>query len=613
MDSMSQSNYNKPKNTRSSTQKVRTGCITCKKRHIKCDETKPHCNNCLKNRGHCEGYATTKAAPKKVTGPIELRWDLRHGGAKASSKLEIQLQVHPDSVDFRDCTAHLYFHEFVGLVKGPWLNAAAKDDLWRVTMPQLARNNDIFRSAAMAIGALSLWHRHSGRKTLRAVSVPVQLVADQDKHYFHAVAYYCHCLKLQRYRRSPQDAIFLSLLLMFFESLRGNRQAVFDHINHGLTLFLTLLTDQNAHLLIASLAPNPKPFLAAVANVFTLLSAQVRTVLRGRVGQGFSLPNLAKELSDRNHSMETFMCLLSRMSDSSMDTQIPAVFNTLDEFEQYWASGSHRHTKMISIMADELQTSAVKLSTNHDANDSFFLQLLGNSRIEEFCKSSQKEFQLLNAAFLPLFDRAIMTDIGSPAYFRALYLRLQYLASYVIEDPTNYLMFETLRSKTPFFRQFLSLADTILRASSQEAGNPAYWLSLQCGLVWQIFNVALLCRDPLTRDEALWLLRDYPGQDGLWNTRSLYLLALRNRDIERINAQEGTSEEQWRRLWRREFVFEEVGNRILLRYLDKDEETRAWLMVEEVAETGSGFDNVEWIRQPLTGSKGLLMAEIYCT
>ncbi|CUM67142.1 uncharacterized protein PRCAT00004833001 [Priceomyces carsonii] len=36
--------------------RVRTGCWTCKKRHRKCDEAKPSCNNCIKTNRPCEGY-----------------------------------------------------------------------------------------------------------------------------------------------------------------------------------------------------------------------------------------------------------------------------------------------------------------------------------------------------------------------------------------------------------------------------------------------------------------------------------------------------------------------------------------------------------------------------
>ncbi|EWG42656.1 hypothetical protein FVEG_15476 [Fusarium verticillioides 7600] len=42
----------------------RNGCSTCKRRHRKCDETKPSCRECQKNNLDCEGYA------------LKLQWDV---------------------------------------------------------------------------------------------------------------------------------------------------------------------------------------------------------------------------------------------------------------------------------------------------------------------------------------------------------------------------------------------------------------------------------------------------------------------------------------------------------------------------------------------------------
>lgn len=36
--------------------RTKTGCLTCRKRRIKCDEGKPHCNRCIKTNRKCEGY-----------------------------------------------------------------------------------------------------------------------------------------------------------------------------------------------------------------------------------------------------------------------------------------------------------------------------------------------------------------------------------------------------------------------------------------------------------------------------------------------------------------------------------------------------------------------------
>ncbi|PHH82035.1 hypothetical protein CDD83_3384 [Cordyceps sp. RAO-2017] len=36
--------------------RTKTGCLTCRKRRIKCDENKPMCKNCMKSKRECEGY-----------------------------------------------------------------------------------------------------------------------------------------------------------------------------------------------------------------------------------------------------------------------------------------------------------------------------------------------------------------------------------------------------------------------------------------------------------------------------------------------------------------------------------------------------------------------------
>lgn len=40
--------------------KSRHGCITCKNRHLKCDEARPECQRCVKDFGRCEGYRTPR-------------------------------------------------------------------------------------------------------------------------------------------------------------------------------------------------------------------------------------------------------------------------------------------------------------------------------------------------------------------------------------------------------------------------------------------------------------------------------------------------------------------------------------------------------------------------
>ncbi|KAI2614677.1 uncharacterized protein GGS25DRAFT_527696 [Hypoxylon fragiforme] len=611
-----------PKHSRVSAPKTRTGCITCKRRHIKCDEAKPHCSNCLKARRHCEGYPEPRSAAD-APGFVQFCWDSRPTTTitrRARPRLLLSPPLNTESLAFRDGVAALYFQEFVALVRGPWITAASNGDLWGVTLPQLARNNDTLRQAAIAIGALGVWHSKSKHESLRAVSVPTRLVAERDSHYFHAVSYYCHSLKLQSQKSSVQDAVFLSILLLFFESLRGNKKAALSHVNHALAMLLALLTDADADRHKAELGPNPEPLLASVADIYTHLASQARTVLHGRIGHGPPLPSLAKGLKSRKQTMESFIVLLSQLPRSTVAIdRIPSVFNSLDEYEEYWLAVQRAQTAMTPIMVETMRASGVFGSQDANRLDAFYADILDNPRIQKFCGDTRKAMHALDAAFLPLFNKIITTtDSASPARLRAIHLRLQFLGVYIFDDTPSYRSPAAMSSRTPLFQSYLSLAAAALHTARHEVAgkrNPALSLALQCGLSWRLLVVALFCRDARTRDEAVRMLGEYPGQDGLWDTRALYVLARRNREVVERGEGEGTREEQWGRLLRREFVFEEGGERVVLRYLDRDGDG-GWRLVEEVAEMGGGGEGegegeVKWTRRPLTGSGGPLVVDLY--
>ncbi|KAL2349610.1 hypothetical protein BJ546DRAFT_725193 [Cryomyces antarcticus] len=61
--------------------KVKTGCITRKIRHVKCDERKPECSRCTGTGRRCDGYtnetgravdATLLAIPARSLPPTDL-------------------------------------------------------------------------------------------------------------------------------------------------------------------------------------------------------------------------------------------------------------------------------------------------------------------------------------------------------------------------------------------------------------------------------------------------------------------------------------------------------------------------------------------------------------
>ncbi|KAK6340752.1 hypothetical protein TWF696_009076 [Orbilia brochopaga] len=63
------------KPARVSKKRTKTGCLTCRKRRIKCGEERPTCNNCVKSKRVCEGYSQRVVFKLGGLGPEEAQLD----------------------------------------------------------------------------------------------------------------------------------------------------------------------------------------------------------------------------------------------------------------------------------------------------------------------------------------------------------------------------------------------------------------------------------------------------------------------------------------------------------------------------------------------------------
>jgi acetyltransferase-like isoleucine patch superfamily enzyme len=63
------------KRKRNFSNRTKTGCMTCRRRKKKCDETRPECNNCLRGGFVCSGYQTRGQWPKteQKQAPVPLQ------------------------------------------------------------------------------------------------------------------------------------------------------------------------------------------------------------------------------------------------------------------------------------------------------------------------------------------------------------------------------------------------------------------------------------------------------------------------------------------------------------------------------------------------------------
>jgi len=220
------------KRSRASKPKVRTGCKTCKIRHVKCDEAKPICQACQRARIVCDGYGLLAVGRN------------RPSSAPPSGIFTTQ------QVPYVDFFRHALVVDFTGY---------SSSDFWSRVVLCAAMTDDCVRHAVLAIAALSAAISDSIRPTSTPRSKPSALApwtarsVISSKHRL-ALRYYVESLSLFRTRietglatRSPRSVLIMSLLLITFELLQGNMEGVDRLMTTSIHLLRPSLTQHHRH------------------------------------------------------------------------------------------------------------------------------------------------------------------------------------------------------------------------------------------------------------------------------------------------------------------------------------------------------------------------------
>ncbi|KAH6607453.1 hypothetical protein Trco_003766 [Trichoderma cornu-damae] len=74
--------------------RTKTGCLTCRRRRIKCDEGRPICHNCIKSRRECEGYSQ-RVIFKEPLGSFSSPFNQAIFNSGPSNAVDESLPTHP--------------------------------------------------------------------------------------------------------------------------------------------------------------------------------------------------------------------------------------------------------------------------------------------------------------------------------------------------------------------------------------------------------------------------------------------------------------------------------------------------------------------------------------
>ncbi|KAK1580159.1 uncharacterized protein LY79DRAFT_562492 [Colletotrichum navitas] len=240
----------RPRAKRQSSSKVRTGCSTCKRRHVKCDETKPSCRRCVKWQGFCDGYHALGGCSASTSGP-ESGLDGTPSPTRASESPPVEnlaaggtepllpsgaVEVADDL--FGDPTERQYFEHWLAH-RCRLSGGIFEEPLWSEAVPRMSHQHASVRYAAMAVGGIA----KALRQSLGPMS-PAQMGAN-GPHYALALSYYGSAIREIREAEpdanSLRAAIVCCLLFVCFEVLHGDRKAALSHVDNGQKMIDELL------------------------------------------------------------------------------------------------------------------------------------------------------------------------------------------------------------------------------------------------------------------------------------------------------------------------------------------------------------------------------------
>ncbi|KAI0814604.1 hypothetical protein GGR55DRAFT_439204 [Xylaria sp. FL0064] len=155
-----------PVKRRATHAKARTGCLTCKRRKVKCDEAKPACTRCVKSGHRCAGY---EAPPPRRKGADTADSDggsrSRHHSADSRSTVVTHTPLRPKpgvsvnlvraslTPSYLDVADALYFERFKSQViadLGLWCGA----EYWRHKILREVLTDQTVQHAALGAAAM---------------------------------------------------------------------------------------------------------------------------------------------------------------------------------------------------------------------------------------------------------------------------------------------------------------------------------------------------------------------------------------------------------------------------------------------------------------------------
>ncbi|KAL5590999.1 hypothetical protein FOBRF1_014556 [Fusarium oxysporum] len=214
--------------------KVRSGCRTCKIRHLKCDERKPTCFRCEKDKRTCDGYlAPSESKPKTKSLALHRKqYDLISRRLATASKLLVPAALSPET--FGSTIELDLCHHFRTYTVSELASSLNAMSFWHAYALPLSQTSKPVKAAIGALGGA-----HKAFKLQTQTDSLTQSLA--QSYEIASIQQYNNAIRvMQEYMNSPDKdfQVILTCCLIFIctENLYGRYTNVSRHLEAAFSL-----------------------------------------------------------------------------------------------------------------------------------------------------------------------------------------------------------------------------------------------------------------------------------------------------------------------------------------------------------------------------------------
>lgn len=472
-------------------------------RKVKCDEARPSCERCTSTGRACDGYELPSSDVRREALERKGKRHLYpHGGQSyiTGTQLFGSIQSFP-SLSRIEYQSFTFFQRYTANE----IPGCFSSQLWNQTILQFSQSEPCILHAAVAVGALHRFMRG------QCPSLQVSILLEPGIPF--AVRQYIKSMDLLRRRLDQardscgQVALISCLLFICLEMLQGNRVGAIAHLRTGLRVLLMLRMGRQTDMLcFASTSP-----VDQVESIFTRLDYESTM---------FGEPSPVLSLASFNGPLPNLIALTGFSCVTEARNSLGFLYNVALRFRG----------ELIHLAAVGMEDHNLDLAARHCIHHARTKTVDLTFRPDLIGRQASLRFEL--ERWISLF-KDLSQNSSSASAQSVMLLEIQHFYIYFIVCTSRNTYEVACDEFNDLFRRIVYLSKLFIHgASTAPLSQSPVTFTLESGAVPSLYLIAMKCRDPATRRDAISLLEQTNCQEGMWEGQLIARFVTEIADLE---------------------------------------------------------------------------------